>query len=86
MLERFFRKYWRAFFVRDLQHCFGRGRFVAIVHSPNEGYMLVHGHAYDPEGSRATDMDLRPRSACEAGHTRLDQGQKPEGGRGDASF
>jgi len=44
-------------FVRDLQESFGRGRFVAIVHSPNERYVLVHGDAYDPECPRAT---LRP--------------------------
>ena len=36
-------------FVRDLEESFGRRRFVAIIHSPNERYVLVHGDAYDPK-------------------------------------
>ena len=32
---------------------------VAIVHSPNERYVLVHGDAYDPECPRTTHRPSR---------------------------
>ena len=38
-----------SLFVRDLEHFLGRGYLVAIVYSPNERYVLVHGHCSDPK-------------------------------------
>ena len=35
--------------MRDLEHFFGRGYLVAIVYSPSERYVLVHGHCSDPK-------------------------------------
>ena len=57
-----------SLFVRDLEHFFGRGYLVAIVYSPNEGYVLVHGHCSDPKSLCVTQGIARIHARAALGH------------------